>query len=338
MPELYKDYPLDNLNTFGVAANAKYFIKPKSLSELVESVKNIIPKDLPMLVLGGGSNVLFTKDFNGVIIQPSLTGIEEIHSDNDSVTLSVGAGEVWDNFVEYTVYKGLCGIENLSLIPGSVGASPIQNIGAYGVEAKDCIEMVMGLNLESMEMVEYTKNQCQFDYRNSIFKNELKGKVIITHVFFKLSKHLTPITHYGNLEDELKTIGYKTLENIRKAVISIRNSKLPDPAKLGNAGSFFKNPIVHIDTVSELKKRFEKVPFYPVNDNSVKLPAGWLIEQCGWKGKRIGNVGVHQNQALVLVNYGGANGIEVLSLAEMVRESVFKNFSVSLEMEVNVIK
>jgi UDP-N-acetylmuramate dehydrogenase len=337
MPKLYKDYPLDNLNTFGVRASAKYFVKPKSLSELVESVKKIIPKDLPLMVLGGGSNVLFTKDFNGVILQPSLSGIEEIHSDEDFATLSVGAGETWDDFVEYAVNNGLCGIENLSLIPGSVGASPIQNIGAYGVEVKDSIEMVMGLNLESMEMVEYSKNECQFDYRNSIFKNELKEKVIITHVYFKLSKHFTPITHYGNLEDELKTIGDKTLKNIRKAVVNIRNSKLPDPAKLGNAGSFFKNPIVHLNIVSELKKLFDKVPFYPVNDDSVKLPAGWLIEQCGWKGKRIGNVGVHQNQALVLVNYGEAKGDEILSLAEMVSESVFKNFNVSLEMEVNIV-
>jgi UDP-N-acetylmuramate dehydrogenase len=337
MPTLHKNYPLDKLNTFGVSAKAKYFINPKSLGELVESYKSIIPKDLPMMILGGGSNILFTKDFEGSVIKPSITGIEEIYSDNDFVTLSVGAGEVWDNLVQYSVERGLGGLENLSHIPGSVGASPIQNIGAYGVEVKDSIEIVIGLNLETMEIVELTNEECHFDYRNSIFKNELKGKIVITHVLFRLRKHPTLITHYGNLEDELKSLGEVSLESIREAVIKIRKLKLPDHNVLGNAGSFFKNPSVHVDIVRELEKRFDKVPYYPLSDHTVKLPAGWLIEQSGWKGKSIGNAGVHKNQALVLVNLGGAKGSEILSLAHEVQQSVKQIFNVSLEMEVNVV-
>ena len=337
MPEFFNDYPLNKLNTFGLPVKAKYFTKPKTEEELIDSINRIKQMGLPMLVLGGGSNILFTRDYAGVVLQPSITGIEEIENTSDYIALSVGAGEVWDNLVEYAVQRGLGGIENLSNIPGSVGASPIQNIGAYGVEAKETILQVMGFNLETMSRVVWKNEECQFGYRDSIFKRELKGKVVITNVIYRLSKHPKFVTHYGNIEDELAKMDETTLINIRKAVINIRNSKLPDPNKLGNAGSFFKNPIVHMDLLHELKKRYDRVPSYPIDDKSVKIPAGWLIEQSGWKGKRLGNAGVHENQALVLVNHGGATGVEILNLAEQIRSSVQNRFNVMLEMEVNVV-
>ncbi|HRX67324.1 MAG TPA: UDP-N-acetylmuramate dehydrogenase [Tenuifilaceae bacterium] len=336
MPAFLQDYPLNSLNTFGVSAKASQYYEAKSLNELMNAVK-LVPSNSPMLVLGGGSNILFTKDFNGTVIRPKILGIEEIYSDNNFVTLSVGAGEDWDEFVGKTVEMGLGGLENLSLIPGTVGASPIQNIGAYGVEAKDCIEWVVGLNLETLEMDKYTNPECNFGYRDSIFKCELKGKIIITHVCFKLAKNPALKTHYGNLEDELKKLGEKSLKSVRQAVINIRNAKLPDPKELGNAGSFFKNPVISVDLAKKLQNFYGTVPIYPVTEELVKLPAGWLIEKAGWKGKRIGKVGVHQHQALVLVNYGGAKGNDVLKLAKQIQDSVNEKFAIELEMEVNVI-
>ena len=336
MPAFSQNHPLDNLNTFGVSAKAKHFYEAQSLNDLMNAVK-AIPKNSPLLVLGGGSNVLFTNDFDGTVIRPNIMGIEEIYSDKDFVTLSVGAGEDWDEFVGKTVEMGLGGLENLSLIPGNVGASPIQNIGAYGVEAKDCIEWVVGLSIETLEMVKYTNPECNFGYRDSIFKRELKGKVIVTHVCFKLAKKPTLKTHYGNLEEELSKLGSKNLQSVRQAVINIRNAKLPDPKTLGNAGSFFKNPIITVELAKKLQNFYGTIPTYPVTEKLVKLPAGWLIEKAGWKGKRTGNVGVHQNQALVLVNYGGARGTDVLALAKQIQDSVSEKFAVELEMEVNVV-
>jgi UDP-N-acetylmuramate dehydrogenase len=293
--------------------------------------------ELKPLILGGGSNILFTNHFDGAIIHPAIDGIEIVSEDDTSVIIKAGAGVEWDSLVEYTVNKGLGGLENLSLIPGNVGASPIQNIGAYGVEAKDCIEIVEGIYIHTHKSFSLSKSECKFNYRDSIFKNDLRGKTIITYVSFKLLKTPLLVTHYGNLDVELEKLGGKSLANVRQAVINVRNSKLPDPKVLGNAGSFFKNPVVDISVVEELQKDYEKVPYYPVSDSYVKLPAGWLIEQCGWKGKKIGNVGVHKDQALVIVNYGGANGKEVIDLAHKVRHSVMEKFNVSLEMEVNVV-
>lgn len=336
MPTLLSDFPLDTLNTFGVSAKARQYYKAENLKDLVDALKSI-PTNSPLLVLGGGSNILFTKDFNGIVIQPAILGVEEIFSDDESVILSVGAGEDWDAFVERTIEMGLGGLENLSLIPGTVGASPIQNIGAYGAEAKDCIERVIALDLNSLHMNEFTNGECMFGYRDSIFKQELKGELIITQVWFKLSKKPILRTHYGNLEEEVKRLGEKNLKTVRQAVINIRSSKLPDPKVLGNAGSFFKNPIVPIELASSLQNLHVTVPIYPVSEKTVKLPAGWLIEKTGWKGKRIGNVGVHKDQALVLVNYGGAKGSEVISLARQIQKSVKEKFGVDLETEVNLV-
>lgn len=336
MPGFSQYFPLVNLNTFGISVNAQKFCKVDSVKQLVDAIKSV-PTGTPLLVLGGGSNILFTKDFEGVVIQPAIQGIEEIFSDNESVLLSVGAGVEWDYLVERTVEMGLGGLENLSLIPGTVGASPIQNIGAYGAEAKDCIDRVITLDINSTHMNEFTNGECMFGYRDSIFKQDLKGKVVVTNVWFKLSKKPVLRTHYGNLEEELDRLGSKSLKSVRQAVINIRSSKLPDPKLLGNAGSFFKNPVVSIEKVKGIQEIYGNVPIYPVSDNFVKLPAGWLIEKAGWKGKRIGNVGVHQHQALVLVNYGGAKGSEVLELAKQIQDSVKERFSVDLETEVNII-
>jgi UDP-N-acetylmuramate dehydrogenase len=335
--DTHKNYSLKDLNTFGIDALASNYIEVESTDQLKEAILQAKNNQDNLLILGGGSNILFKSDFKGTVIHPKIELIEIVIEDEHSTVLKVGAGVEWDSLVDYTVKKGLYGLENLSLIPGSVGASPIQNIGAYGVEAKDSIEQVEGIYIDSLSPFTLSNSECKFGYRDSIFKNKRKGQVVITYVFFKLRKQKDLVTHYGNLDAELERLGGKTLENVRKAVIDIRNSKLPDPKILGNAGSFFKNPVVDISLVDDLQKKYDKVPFYPVNDDFVKLPAGWLIEKSGWKGKRIGNVGVHKDQALVIVNYGNATGSEVVELAHQVRQSVMELFNVSLEMEVNVI-
>ncbi|MDD2279429.1 MAG: UDP-N-acetylmuramate dehydrogenase [Bacteroidales bacterium] len=337
MYNISHNFCLKPLNTFGIDVKSEYYIEIQSIDDLREAIKWVKDNHFEWFVLGGGSNVLFKGDFKGVVIKPGIVGIDVVAEDEQSISIKVGAGVEWDNLVEYAVNSGLGGIENLSLIPGSVGASPIQNIGAYGVEAKDTIEYVEGVYIDTLKSFKITKDECKFDYRDSIFKNELKGKVIITHVVFRLSKTPKLIVHYGNLEEELKLLGGMNIANVRKAVSAIRNSKLPDPKEIGNAGSFFKNPVVDITLVEDLQEKFDKVPYYPVNENLVKLPAGWLIEQCGWKGKQVGRVGVHKMQALVLVNHGGCTGNEVIDLAHRIRESVMEKFNVALEMEVNVI-
>ena len=333
----HKNYNLKSYNTFGIDVVSKLFYDANSTDNLKEAIRQVKAENIKHLILGGGSNLLFTSNFDGAIIHPTLDDIEVVTSGDDYTDLKAGAGVNWDSFVEHTVSLGLCGIENLSLIPGTVGASPIQNIGAYGVEAKDTIERVDGIYIDTLEPFSLSKEECKFGYRDSIFKNKLKGKVVVTHVTFRLSKNCNLVTHYGNLEAEVEKIGERTVQNVRQAVINIREAKLPDPKELGNAGSFFKNPVVEITLVEELHKKYEQVPFYPINDKFVKLPAGWLIEKSGWKGKRIGNVGVHKNQALVIVNFGNASGQEVVELAHQVRQSVMEMFNVSLEMEVNVV-
>lgn len=337
MLTIHYNFGLKNHNTFGIDIEAQLFMNVTSVDDLLEALGKVKQEKLAYLILGGGSNILFTENYDGAVIHPQILGIETISEDEDYATLKVGAGVEWDSLVEYCVDKSLGGLENLSLIPGTVGASPIQNIGAYGVEAKDTITEVEGIYIDTLAPFKLTSAECEFGYRDSVFKNRLKGKVVVTHVTYKLSKNPSLITHYGNLDTELDRLGSRTMQNVRRAVIDIRNSKLPDPKELGNAGSFFKNPVVDISLVEDLQQHFAKVPYYPVNDFSVKLPAGWLIEQSGWKGKRIGNVGVHKNQALVLVNYGNASGVEVVELAHQIRKSVMEMFNVSLEMEVNVI-
>lgn len=338
MNTINTNYPLKSKNTFGFDIVAAHYAEAKTPGELIELLKHCANENLKLYILGGGSNVIFPSNFDGLVIHPSMDEISLIDETDEFATYRVGAGICWDSLVAFTVDKGLGGLENLSLIPGDVGACPIQNIGAYGVEAKDCIVSVEGVLRESMFPFELKNHECHFGYRDSIFKNELKGKVVITHVTFRLSKQPTLITHYGNLEEELTKYPEKSIKTVRQAVIAIRESKLPDPKELGNAGSFFKNPIVSVDLVKELEERFDRVPFYPIDSQTVKLPAGWLIEQSGWKGKRVGNVGVHAKQALVLVNHGDGTGTEVIQLAKTIINSVKQQFSVDLEMEVNVVE
>lgn len=338
MPTIQENYSLKGLNTFGIDVATRYFISVSTIDELKASLEWVKQHHLEYLILGGGSNILFTSNFKGAIIHPEFQGIDIISDEEDSTLLRVGAGVNWDDFVGFSVNRNLCGIENLSSIPGTVGASPIQNIGAYGVEAKDTIDAVEGIYTDTLAPFKLFNSDCEFGYRDSIFKNNLKGKVVVTHVLYRLSKTHNLKTHYGNLDLKIEKLGAKTLQNVRTAVANIRSQKLPDPKEIGNAGSFFKNPVVDISLVGDLQQRFDKVPFYPVNDFAVKLPAGWLIEQCGWKGKRVGNVGVHKDQALVLVNFGNASGTEIVDLAHKIRQSVMEAFNVSLEMEVNVVK
>ena len=328
---------LKQLNTFGIDVIAREYFSFAS----VEEVKQFLPRwDIhsdKVFVLGGGSNVLFLKDYSGIIIHPENKGINIVEESKDDVLVKVAAGEVWDDFVAWAVNNNLYGIENLSLIPGNVGAAPVQNIGAYGMEVYQTIDMVRAISLETGEKKTYSNSECDFGYRSSIFKNSLKGKLIILEVFFRLQKRGEIITSYGNIRDELSKYGEASLRTIRQAVISIRRSKLPDPVKIGNAGSFFKNPVIAEKDALALLSKFPDMPIYPVSGKSVKLAAGWLIDQAGWKGKRIGDAGVHEKQALVLVNYGNATGEHIMALSEEIMHSVKEKFGVNLEREVNVL-
>lgn len=336
MVVIKENFQLKQYNTMGINVYARYFAQAQSLEEIKDILEN--HRDyFPFYIIGGGSNILFTKDYNGLILQPAIKGIKPVAEDHEYSFIEAGAGENWDEFVKWTVDSGLGGIENLSLIPGSVGSSPIQNIGAYGVEVKDVIDRVNYLDLETLEMVSLSNRECNFDYRKSIFKNHLKNRVIIISVVFRLFRHPVFNTTYGNLQEEIEKTGDISLERIRNAVIAIRRSKLPDPEILGNAGSFFKNPIVESVKAEAIKEQYDSMPSFPVNEYQTKIPAGWLIEKCGWKGKRTGNAGVHEKQALVLVNYGNATGGEIKDLACRISESVFSKFEIKLEPEVNII-
>jgi UDP-N-acetylmuramate dehydrogenase len=289
------------------------------------------------LILGDGSNILFTSDFGGTIFHSKIQGINIESITNEHVIISAGSAVNWDSLVGWCVQRGFGGLENLSLIPGTVGASPVQNIGAYGAEAKDYIEKVRFVSTEDGLVSEFNNSQCRFGYRDSIFKHELKGKIFVVSVYFRLKLNPVLKTDYGSLGEELKRLGGVTLGNIRKAVINIRKSKLPDPDIFGNAGSFFKNPVVAAETARLLLNEFPDMPVYPDSSGGNKLAAGWLIDVCGWKGARRGDAGVHEKQALVLVNYGKATGTEIYYLSEEIRESVLKKFGIELEREVDVI-
>ncbi len=339
MQQIEKNIPLKPFNTFGIAVNANYFIEINDEIELISILKNDKYKALPKLILGRGSNVLFTSDYQGLVIKNAILGIETIAEDDDSVVLKVGAGEIWHQLVVYAVDKGYGGIENLSLIPGTVGAAPMQNIGAYGVEVKDVFESLEALNKETLKIETFRFEDCQFGYRQSIFKNKLKDKYIITAVSLKLSKHPILNTSYGAIEEILASEGITspTIKEVSQAVIKIRQSKLPDPTEIGNAGSFFKNPTIGAIDYEGLKAEYPEIPGYEQPNNAVKVPAGWLIENCGWKGKTLGEIGVHKNQALVLVNYGNGKGVDLKNLALDIQQSVSEKFGIELEMEVNVI-
>ena len=325
--------------TFGIEAKARYFVRVSTVEELSEALNHPLVAGLPVLILGGGSNLLFTKDYEGLVVKIEFKGISVDHQNKETVLVSAGAGEDWDNFVSFCVGKGYAGLENLSLIPGVVGTCPVQNIGAYGVEVKDTIEHVTVYDRNSGQICVLTNTECHFGYRESIFKYAAKGRYIITSVAFRLS--LNPVFHtqYGAITTELATMGVSNLSlaAIRNAVISIRTHKLPDPLFFGNAGSFFKNPTVDAFQYERLCDSFPGIVAYELSDGYYKLAAGWLIEQCGWKGSRKGDAGVHSHQALVLVNYGQATGAEMLELATAVQSSVKAKFDIDLEMEVNVI-
>ncbi len=337
MLNIQQNISLKTFNTFGIDVKAAHLTICSNTEDLVDYLSDSKMLAQPILVLGGGSNILFTKDFEGTIIYPRIKGMEVVQEDENTVWLKVGAGEVWDDLVEYCVQNNWYGLENLSYIPGNVGASPVQNIGAYGVEAQDCIETVHGVLLDNAASFMYTKAQCQFGYRQSIFKNELKGQTVITSVIFKLSKQPVFTLNYGHVKEAVEANGAITLDNIRKTIIDIRKSKLPEPEELGNAGSFFKNPVIHRDVFKHLQEEHPHAPHYPVDDHHVKVPAGWLIETAGWKGKSMGPAGVHEQQALVLVNHGQASGMDILKLANRIIVDIRAHFDITLEPEVNVI-
>jgi UDP-N-acetylmuramate dehydrogenase len=333
-----ENYSLKSLNTFGIHVDAKYFTEVASLQDIIDINQFIKEKQIPYLPLGGGSNILFTKNFKGFIFKVNLKGIELVDEDKRHYYVKSMAGENWDDFVKHCVDRNYAGLENLSLIPGNVGASPIQNIGAYGVEMKDVFHELEMYDLQKEIMRIMKAGECRFEYRNSIFKNELKGKVIINSVTFRLNKFPVYNTEYGAINDELNRMGKKELsiQNIRDAVIHIRRSKLPDPNTVGNAGSFFKNPVVSALVHNKLLKQFPQMVSFLQPDGTYKLAAGWLIEQCGWKGKRFGQTGVHDKQALVIVNHGHASGTDILELANEIKRSVMEKFETVIEMEVNV--
>ncbi|WP_426672219.1 UDP-N-acetylmuramate dehydrogenase [Mucilaginibacter sp. McL0603] len=338
MLQIQENVSLKNFNTFGIDASAKYFVEINREEELTELFMDPQWLQVERLVLGGGSNVLFVKNFDGLVIRMNIRGIEH-RINHEEVFVEAGAGEVWNDLVNYCVDRQYAGIENLSLIPGSVGASPIQNIGAYGVELKDVFRSCRAFEIATGEFKNFTKEDCCFGYRDSVFKNELKNKYIILSVKFRLSLIPNINLKYGAIEQELanRNISEPTIKDVSRVVSHIRVSKLPDPSTIGNAGSFFKNPVISSEQFQQLQSKFPEVVNYPAGDGLVKLAAGWLIEQCGWKGKVVGHTGTWKNQALVLVNHGGATGEEVYSLSSQIIDSVYTKFGVSLKREVNVI-
>lgn len=338
MSHIEQNKSLKNYNTFGLDVNAAHFTSINSIEELIAVLKDDHFTDIPKMFLGGGSNILLTKDFHGLIIHNNLKGIEIIERDSDFVFVKAASGEGWHDFVLYCIEKGYGGVENMSLIPGSVGAGPMQNIGAYGVEMKDVFHELEALNLATLEIEKFSNADCKFGYRESVFKNEKKNQYFITSVTFRLSLNPTVNTSYGAIQQQLQAmnIEHPTIKNVSDAVIAIRSSKLPNPAVLGNSGSFFKNPEVSINEYERLKNEFPNVIAYPTN-KGYKLAAGWLIEQCGWKGKVVGNCGSHKDQALVLVNYGNASGDEIYQLALAIQQSVLDRFKVKIVPEVNIV-
>lgn len=339
MIQIEENKDLKPLTTFGVKANARYFCTVTKINELTELIHHPVYKNNSYFILGGGSNILFTSDYDGLVIQNALKGISIKHETNTAIDIEVMAGENWHNLVLYCVQHNWGGIENLSLIPGTVGAAPIQNIGAYGVEVKEVIKSVTGIDLETGITKTWLNHECDFGYRDSIFKSQLKEKFFISSITLTLSKKLHRInTSYGAINDVLKQqhITSPTIQQVSDAVIQIRRSKLPDPVVIGNAGSFFKNPSITELHYQHLQKKFPTIPGYASVNQEVKVPAGWLIEQCGWKGKRIGDVGVHTQQALVLVNYTNGTGKEILSLALQIISSVKEKFNIELICEVNI--
>jgi len=335
---IQENFSLHSHNTFHINCSARYFSEIHAIHDLKELMEQQVYNKEPRLILGGGSNVLFTKDQNLLVIKNNLKGKELIAEDENNYFVKIAAGEVWHESVLWCIHNNYAGLENLSLIPGKVGASPMQNIGAYGVEIKDVFHSLEAIHLEDGSNRTFSLEDCEFGYRESVFKRKLKNKYFITSVTFKLTKKPNFNTSYGAIEKELQEMGVTDLsiKAVSDAVIRIRSSKLPDPNKLGNAGSFFKNPELPASHVQELKKQFANMVVYELPNGNFKVAAGWLIEHCGWKGKRIDDAGVHVNQALVLVNYGKASGNEIFDLSSSIIQSVKQKFNIELEREVNI--
>ncbi|WP_316845232.1 UDP-N-acetylmuramate dehydrogenase [Pedobacter psychrodurus] len=338
MLQIQENISLKPYNSFGIDVKANYFAEIFDEAGLIKLFKNEVVKSNKLLIIGGGSNVLFTEDYKGLVIKISIKGIQSEVLE-DKVLVTAGAGEVWNNFVNYCVAHHFAGVENLSLIPGTVGASPIQNIGAYGVELKDVFESCTAFEIKTGQVKTFTYADCQFGYRESIFKGALKGQYIITSVTFRLSAEAKINTSYGAIETELLNRGIENpnIADVSAAVSHIRVSKLPDPSTIGNAGSFFKNPVIEKYEFADVVAKHPDVVHYPTADDKIKLAAGWLIEQCGWKGKVVGQTGTWKNQALVLVNHGGATGTEVFQFSAQIIDSVKSTFGVTLEREVNIL-
>jgi UDP-N-acetylmuramate dehydrogenase len=345
--QIQENFSLKPYNTFGIDVKAKWFASFQSGEELNEALTFGSKNSVSPLILGGGSNILFTKDYNGLVLKNEINGIELIHEDEEYIYVKVGAGENWHRFVMHCVDRNWAGLENLSLIPGNAGAAPMQNIGAYGVELRDVFHDLEAFHIHDKKIVMFTLSDCEFGYRDSIFKRKYKNQFVILTITFRLRKHPIFHTSYGAIQQELEKmqVTYLNMRKISQAVINIRSSKLPDPAVIGNAGSFFKNPVVPIEKLHELQKKYSVIPNYPIDDSHstthdsrfIKLAAAWLIEQCGWKGYRRGDAGSYEKQPLVLVNYGNASGKEIFELSEEILQSVKNKFGVDLEREVNII-
>ena len=329
-----KDYSLLRHNTFGIEAKCKRFIEYNSVEEAQQVAKMLTDADQPLLILGGGSNLLLTADYDGTVLHSGIRFLEQI----DSCHVRCGSGYVWDDFVTYCVANGLYGAENLSIIPGEVGASAVQNIGAYGVEAKDLIVSVEAVEIKTGRICRFTNDECDYSYRQSKFKHTWRDRFLITAVTYKLSETYEPKLDYGNIRAALavKGINFPTAAELREVITEIRNAKLPDPKVLGNAGSFFMNPVVSTQKYNELAQQYEGMPHFTIDNEHEKIPAGWLIEQCGWKGKAMGKAAVHDKQALVLVNRGGATGNEVVRLCETIQHDVMQKFGIEINPEVNI--
>lgn len=334
-----KNYNLLNHNTFGISGNCRRFVEFDNVDELQACVRSITAEDKPLLIIGGGSNLLLTRDFPGLVLHSVIMGREVVKESDGKVWLRCGSGETWDDIVAYAVEKGWHGAENLSLIPGEVGASAVQNIGAYGAEAKDLIAKVEAVEIATGNVVEFSNEDCRYAYRQSRFKNEWKDHYVITYVTYCFSLDFCPDLDYGNIRHALEEQGISkpTAQQLRQTIINIREAKLPDPKVTGNAGSFFMNPVVGREVYERLAAQYEGMPHYVVDADHIKIPAGWMIEQCGWKGASLGRAGVHDRQALVLVNRGGATGEEVVTLYKRIIEDVRAKFGIEIHPEVNVI-
>tara|TARA_B110000240_G_scaffold8617_1_gene9300 strand:+ start:658 stop:1674 length:1017 start_codon:yes stop_codon:yes gene_type:complete len=338
MSNILNNYSLKNYNTFGIAVKAKYFSTFYSIIDLKKILKTNLHKKEKFFILGSGSNILLTKDFDGFILHNKIEGICILEDNKNDILVEVGSGVVWHDFVMWSVSQELSGIENLALIPGTVGASPVQNIGAYGMEVKDTITKVHTLEIKNKEVKVLSNKDCEFSYRNSVFKKEVEKNFIITKVEFKLSKEHLNRTTYGEIEDELKNLKLKASPaTIAEAVIKIRNRKLPDPKVLANSGSFFKNPIIETSKFNALKKEFPEMVGHKISNSQTKIAAGWLIDNAGLKGYRKSDAGVHKNQALVLVNYGNASGTEIMNLAKEIQQKIKVKYGIIIEPEVSIL-